>query len=84
MADKQIGEVTHYFDKIGVAVVELTGDLKVGDTIKISGRGNEFTQVVESMQIEHEKLDEAHKDQEIGMKVDKEVKEGDKVFKVTA
>jgi len=84
MADKQIGEVTHYFDKIGVAVVELTSDLKVGETIKISGRGNEFTQVIESMQIEHAKLEEAHKDQEIGLKVSQPVKEWDKVYKVTA
>ncbi len=82
MADNQIGEITHYYGKLGVAVVELTGTLKVGDMIKFVGHGNEFTQTVTSMQIEHEKLDEAHKDQEIGMKTDKEVKEGDKVYKV--
>lgn len=84
MADKQIGKVTHYYDKINVAVVELIGNLKVGDAIKIVGHGSEFTQVVNSMQIEHEKLEEAHKDQEIGLQVDKSVKEGDVVFKVTA
>lgn len=83
MADTQIGEITHYYNHLGVAVVELTGTLKVGDTIKIIGHGNEFTQAVTSMQIEHEQLDEAHKDQEIGMKMDKEVKEGDKVYKIT-
>lgn len=82
MADKQVGKVTHYFDNIGVAVVELLGDLKEGDSIKIAGRGNEFTQTVTSMQIEHEKLAEAHKDQEIGMKVDQPVKEGDLIYKV--
>lgn len=83
MADTQIGEITHYYNHLGVAVVELTGTLKVGDTIKIIGHGNEFTQAVTSIQIEHEQLDEAHKDQEIGMKMDKEVKEGDKVYKIT-
>lgn len=83
MTDTQIGEITHYYNNLGVAVVELTGTLKVGDTIKIIGHGNEFTQSVTSMQIDHQQLDEAHKDQEIGMKMDKEVKEGDKVFKVT-
>lgn len=83
MADSQIGVITHYYNKLGVAVAELIGTLKVGDVIKIVGHGNEFTQTVTSMQIEHEKLDEAHKDQEIGMKVDKEVKEGDKIYKVT-
>ncbi len=82
MADKQVGKVTHFYDKINVAVVELIGNLKVGDTIKIVGHGNEFTQTVNSMQIEHEKLEEAHKDQEIGLQVDKPVKEGDVVFKI--
>lgn len=82
MADTQIGKITHFYDKINVAVVELIGNLKIGDTIKIVGHGNEFTQTVSSMQIEHEKLEEAHKDQEIGLLVDKPVKEGDVVFKV--
>ena len=82
MASTQIGKVTHYFDKINVAVVELIGNLKVGDTIKIVGHGNEFTQTVNSMQIEHEKLEEAHKDQGIGLQVDQPVKEGDIVYKV--
>lgn len=82
MTDQQVGEITHYYDKINVAVVELTGTLKVGDMIKVVGHGNEFTQTVSSMQIEHEQLDEAHKDQEIGMRMDKEVKEGDKIYKI--
>jgi putative protease len=82
MADIQIGKITHYYDKINVAVVELTGDLKLNDTIKIIGHGNEFTQQVDSIQIEHEKLEEAHKDQEIGLHVDQPVKEGDAVFKI--
>lgn len=84
MADKKIGKVTHYYDKIGVAVVELSDNLAVGDTIKIVGHGGEFTQTVSSIQIEHEKLDKAKKGQEIGMKVDKKAKEGCEVFKVTA
>lgn len=83
MTDTQVGKITHFYDKINVAVVELIGNLKVGDTIKIVGHGNEFTQPVSSMQIEHEKLEEAHKDQEIGLQVDKQVKEGDVVYKVT-
>lgn len=83
MTDLQIGKITHFFDKIGVAVVELTGDLHVGDTIKISGKGEEFTQQVSSMQIEHDKLQEAHKGQEIGLKVDQPVKEGCVIYKVS-
>lgn len=82
MADTQVGKVTHYYDKISVAVVELIGNLKVGDTIKVVGHGSEFTQTVDSMQIEHEKLEEAHKDQEIGLHVDQPVKEDDVVYRL--
>lgn len=83
MADFKVGKITHYYDKIGVAVVELTGSLAVGDTIRISGHGTEFTQKVESMQIEHEGIQEAKKGQNIGLKIDQEVKDGDEVYKVS-
>lgn len=84
MADVKIGQIIHYYDKIGVAVVELTGGLNVDDTIRISGHGNEFTQVVSSMQVEHLQIEKAKKGQAIGMKIDQPVKEGDEVYKVTA
>jgi len=83
MAEFKVGKITHYYNKIGVAVVELTDTLTVGDTIKVSGHGREFTQVVASMQIEHEQIQEAKKGQTIGLKIDQEVKEGDEVFRVT-
>ena len=83
MADTKVGTITHYFDKIGVAVVDLSDVLKVGDTIKISGRGEEFTMSVDSMQEEHEQIQEAKKGQAVGMKVAQPVKEGDEVYKVS-
>ncbi len=82
MADKKIGKITHYFDKIGVAVLELSAKLKAGERIKISGHDNEFEQEISSMQIEHEQVPEADKGQSIGLKVDQPVKEGDEVYKV--
>ena len=78
---KQIGKITHYFSKIGVAVVELTGTLKAGDTIMIKGAHTEFEQTVRSMQIEHESIKEAKKGQSVGMKVEQKVHENDIVFK---
>ena len=83
MADTKVGTITHYFDKIGVAVLALTGTLKVGDTIKISGRGEEFSMTVDSMQVDHQAIQEAKKDQEVGMKVTQATKEGDEVYKVS-
>ncbi len=77
---KQIGKITHFFNKISVAVVELSGELKVGDTIVITARGNEFEQVVDSMQVEHEQVNEAKKGDAVGLKVDQPIKEGDLVY----
>lgn len=81
MADTKIGNILHYYDKIGVAVVDILAPIKVGDKIKFTG-SNEFEQEVASMQIEHENIETAKKGDQIGMKVDQSVKEKDEVFKV--
>lgn len=83
MAKVQLGQVTHYFDKINVAVVRLTkGDLKVGDDVEIvDADGNTFSQKVKSMQIEHAQIDIAKAGDEFGLKVEKDVKAKSKVFK---
>lgn len=82
MADLKVGEVTHYYGQIGVAVIKVLKPIKVGDQIKVSGHGQDFQQAVGSMQIEHQQITEAKKGQDIGMKVDQPAKEGDEVFKV--
>ena len=82
MADTKIGNITHYYDKIGVAVVDIIAPMKVGDKIKITG-STEFEQEVGSMQIEHENIDKAKKGDQIGMKLDQPVKDKDEVFKVS-
>lgn len=82
--DIQIGTVTHYYDKIGVAVVEIMNQaLKIGDTVKISGHDKEFTQEVSSLQIEHEKVKEVKPGDSCGMKVGKPVKAGDVLYLLT-
>ncbi len=84
MAEKKpIGKITHYFTNIGVAVIELSGEIKVGDTISIEGSTTNLQQNVDSMQIEHEDVEEAKAGQSVGMKVKERVREEDKVFKVT-
>ena len=84
MKDTKVGKVTHYYNHLGVGIVKLTGALANGDTIKIVGHGREFTQTVASLQLEHQALEKAKKGQEIGLKVDQKVKEGDVVYKVTS
>lgn len=78
---KQIGKITHYFSKISVGVIELTDTLKVGENIRVKGHETDFTQKVDSMQIEHVSVKEAKKGQSIGLKVADKTKEGDLVYK---
>ncbi|GAI30351.1 unnamed protein product [marine sediment metagenome] len=81
--EKLIGEITHYFSNIEVAVIELSGALKVGDSIRIvGGVETDFTQTVESMEIEHEKVKEAKAGDSVGLKVSQKIREGYKVYKV--
>ncbi len=80
--EKEVGHITHYFSKINVAVVEITGgSLKVGETIHIKGHTTDFSQTVESLQQEHQQIMEAKKGDEVGMKVEEAVRQGDLVFK---
>jgi translation elongation factor EF-1alpha len=83
MAETEIGKVTHFFDRIGVAAITLSGDLAVGDTIHIKGHTSDFTTVVEAMQIEHAAVQAAKAGDQVGMKVPQKAHEHDKVFKVT-
>lgn len=81
-SEKEIGKVAHYYTKIGVAVVELKDALKVGDKIRIKGATSDFTQKVESMQIEQDKIQEAKKGDSIGLKVKEHARQHDVVYKV--
>lgn len=79
---KLIGKVSHYFSKIGVAVIDLSDSLKVGDMIRIVGGETDFTQTVGSMQSEHQNIEEAKVGDSIGIKVDQKVREDYKVYKI--
>jgi putative protease len=83
MGKKEVGKITHFFDKISVGVVELNSGLSVGDKISIEGHDNVVEQKVGSMQLEHEAIEKAKKGQAVGMKVDQPVKAGDTVYKLT-
>lgn len=80
--EKEVGKVTHYFTKISVAAVELSDTLNIGDTIHIKGATSDFTQTVDSMQIDKEAVQTATAGQTIGLKVVEHAREGDIVYKV--
>lgn len=84
MKDGKIGKITHFYDKIGVAVLALTSPLKVGDRIRFVRGGEDlFEQVVESMQVDHESVEEAKSGDEVGLKTTEQIKDGAEVFKVS-
>lgn len=82
MPEQEIGKVTHFFDRISVAVLSLKKELKVGDKIRIEAQ-KPFVQKVASMQIEHKEIQKAKPGEDIGMKTKKPCKEGNKVIKIT-
>ena len=83
MIEEEIGQITHYFGKINVAIIKLNkGSLKVGDTIHIKGQATDLTQIIDSLEIEHQKVSEAKEGENFGVKVSQKVRQGDKVFKV--
>lgn len=82
MADKKVGTISHYYDKLGVAVINVTAKFSIGDTIKITGKSADFTQEVNSMESDHKKITQANKGKVVGLKVDQLVRKGDEVFKV--
>lgn len=84
MPEREIGQITHYYGHLGVGIVELTDSLRVGDTIHIKGYSADFTQGVDSMQIEHASVNEAKSGDTVGLKVAQKVHPLDKVFKVEA
>lgn len=82
MQETQVGIVTHYFTRIGVAAIRLTGTLRVGNTVHILGRSTDCQETIRSMEIEHAAVEEATAGQEIGLKVAERVREGDIVYRV--
>jgi putative protease len=80
--DIRIGTVTHYYNRIGVAVLELTDELHLGDTVLILGHTTDLTQKVGSLEIGHQKLPGANPGQRVALKVDEPVRRGDEVYRV--
>ena len=80
--EKKIGEITHYYTKIGVGIVKLSAELTLGENIHVKGHTTDFTEKVNSMQIKHDQIEKAKSKDEIGIKTKEPVREGDEVFKV--
>ena len=82
IAGKVIGAITHYFPKVRAAVIKLKSTLNTGDTIRVIGHTTDFTQTINSMEIDHVPVTTAGKGAEIGLLVISRVREHDAVIKV--
>jgi putative protease len=83
MAKNPIGTVTHYFGKPKVGIVALAGRVTTGDTVRFLGHGADFKQKIKSMQIDHVAVETASARSEVGIKVNRSVREGTKMYKVS-
>ena len=82
MEEQEIGVVDHFFGKISVGMIKLSGALKVGDTIHIKGKQSDFSQEIESMRIEFDNVTEAKEGDKVGIKVAQPLHTNDKVYKL--
>ena len=80
--EKEIGKVIHYYTSLNVAIIKLKDALATGNEIHIKGHTSDFTQKIESMQIEHKGIERAKKGQTIGLKVKEHAREHDIVYKI--
>ena len=80
MAQKEIGKVNHWYDKAQVAVVKLSGGVKVGDKIKIQKGDSEFEETVSSMQVDHKAVSSGKKGDEVAIQLSQKTKEGAVIY----
>lgn len=78
-----VGRVSHYFPRVEVAVVELTDDeLRIGDSVRVLGTTSNFTQVIESMEIDHSPVEAVRAGEEVAVRVVERARVGDLVFRI--
>lgn len=81
--EEKVGTVTDYFAKIGVAAVRLSyGPLRIGDPIRVRGHTTDFTQAVESLEIDHRPVERAERGSEVALKVRERVRRHDEVLRL--
>ena len=82
MPEEEVGQVSDFFARVGVAGVLLTSTLKVGDTIHLKGHTTDLQMTVSSMQLDRVEIQEGKPGQAVGIKVPDRVRHGDTVYKV--
>ena len=78
--DKPVGEVTHYYSNLGVAIVKFHQDMPAGKNVTFQGATTDFSQDLTSMELDHKSATSAPQGREVGIKVKEKVREGDRVY----
>lgn len=84
MTERPIGKISHYFPHIAVAAATLSDELKVGDRVRVKGHTTDFTETIQSLEIEHRKVDRAGPGDNVAFEVSEKARPGDQVFRVVA
>ena len=83
MPEEQVAVIVKFFAKPSVAALEVTGGtIKKGDLLRYKGHTTDFTEEVQSMEVDNQSVDEARPGDMVGVKVKERVRENDKVYKV--
>lgn len=82
--ENQIGQITHFYNRISVAVLSLTDSLELGDKIHILGHTTDLIQNVTSMEIDHKKVTSVCPGDDVAMKVNEPVRNGDAIYKISS
>jgi len=79
--EQAIGTVTHYFSHLSVAAVSLTDTLRTGDRIHIQGHTTNLAQTVDSMEVDHARVDSAGPGDDVALHVDDHVRDHDRIYR---
>ena len=82
MAEEQVAVIVKFFAKPSVAALQIEGRIRKGDTLRFKGHTTDFTQIVESMEIDNKPVEEAGPGDLVGIKTIERVRENDRVYKV--
>lgn len=81
-AAAMVGNVTHYFNHSGVAVVDLIAPVRKGDNVHFVGYTTDFGQIIASMEIDHRSVTDAFPGDDLAVKVESRVRSGDRIYRM--
>lgn len=82
MPELLLGEVVHYYSRLGVAALALRVPLRRGDRVHVLGHATDLEETVDSLEIDHRQIEAAQPGDDVAIKVAGKVRAGDRVYLV--